>query len=392
MLGGVPLAPPEILMSDESRPSPDEEAPDDNDAESGAQEASKARPRKSVRARSNSLAPNGVSIKSETPPPVATKSGVPSKSGVSTKSMPPRSIRASQTPKPASVRGETPKPVGVRGETPKPANARSETPKPIGVRGETPRPMSVKTGGTKSRRPPAVKEKEPAKEKELATEAKGGAKNRAKKPGDSDAAEKFFEEGEALAQAEADERDTLHSVNDPSTVLGGEAHPQRRGAFMLYVGGAVAFCAILCLAAVARIALAHANKPAEAPVAVAPLPPTTAAEPVAPVVVPPPTPSAVASASAAPAEQPSAAPDLPTKSAAEEKEDARRALERGKLQDAIMAALRSTSIDPTDADAWLLLGAAYQEAGKGADARLAYSECAKEAKRGEVRECQLMLH
>jgi Flp pilus assembly protein TadD len=82
---------------------------------------------------------------------------------------------------------------------------------------------------------------------------------------------------------------------------------------------------------------------------------------------------------------------VPAKSALEEKADARRALERGKLKDAIESGLRSTSLDPTDADAWLLLGAAYQSAGKAVDARAAYSTCAKEAKKGEVRECQLML-
>jgi hypothetical protein len=436
VLGGIPLPLPETLMSDESRPSLDEDAPDD-DAESGAQEsASKARPRKSMRARSKSEGPNGLGAKSETPPPVATKSLAPTKSVV------PRSIRSSMTPKPASVRVESAKPPPVRSESVKPPVVRSETPKPANVggesvkppavrvesvkppsvrgesvkppvvRGETPRPVGVKesskTSGARSRRPPQVKEKEPAAEAKQATpaakgavaDAKGVAKARPRKTGESDAAEKFFEEGEALA--EGHDRSTLHSVSDPGGLLAIEGHPQRRGAFMRYVGIAVALCAVLCLAALARIALAHANKPVEPPVALAPPTPARSPEPVAPTplatVVPPPTPSAssapsaVAAESAAPAEQPSAVPDVPAKSAAEEKADARRALERGKLEDAIMAALRSTSLDPTDADAWLLLGAAYQSAGKGADARLAYSECTKEAKKGEVRECALMLH
>jgi hypothetical protein len=417
-------------MSDESRPSLDEDAPDD-DAESGAQEASKARPRKSIRARSKSEGPNGVGAKSETPPPVAAKSLPPTRSVV------PRSIRTSMTPKPASVRLESAKPPPVRSESVKPPVVRSETPKPANVggesvkpsavrvesvkpasvrgesvkppivRGETPRPVGVKesskTSGARSRRPPQVKEKEPAADakqaapeaNKAAIEGKAAAKARPRKKGESDAAEKFFEEGEALAEGQ--DRSTLHSVNDPSGLLAMEVHPQRRGAFMRYVGIAVALCAVLCLAALARIALAHANKPIEPPVALAPPTPAPSPEPVA-AVVPPPTPSAsaapsaVAAESAAPAEQPSAVPDVPAKSAAEEKADARRALERGKLEDAIMAALRSTSLDPTDADAWLLLGAAYQSAGKGADARLAYSECTKEAKKGEVRECALMLH
>src|SRR5580658_6910021 len=76
----------ENLMSDESRSPHDGDSPEEEDAESGAQEAaSKARPRKSVRARpkGETPEPNGVVMKSETPPPVAAKS-------ISPKSVAPR--------------------------------------------------------------------------------------------------------------------------------------------------------------------------------------------------------------------------------------------------------------------------------------------------------------
>jgi hypothetical protein len=229
------------------------------------------------------------------------------------------------------------------------------------------------------------------KEKEAPTETKSKAKGgRARKGSDSidPHAQKFFAEGEAMEEGDGG-RHTLHSESDPSA-LGIGVPPQRRGAFMRYVGIAVGLCAILCLAALARIALAHATKPAEPPVMAAPAAPAPLPEPVA-SAVPPPTPVPAASAAQVPAAEPSAEPDVPTKTALEEREDARRSLERGKLQDAIMAALRSTALDPTDGDAWLLLGAAYQEAGKSADARAAYGTCTKQATKGAVRECQLML-
>jgi hypothetical protein len=380
----------ENLMSDESRSPHDGDAPekeDDEDAESGAQEAaSKARPRKSLRARSKSETPepNGVVVKSETPPPVAAKS-------ISPKSVAPR---RSVTPKPPGVSAkETPKPP--EAVSPKSLSPKSLTPKPPSVRGETPKPPGVKSAGARSRRPPAVKEKTPAPEP---VQAKGdaggkgkGARSR-KKGGDhiDGHAAKFFEEGEAI------ERSTLHSDvrESDASALGLELHPHRRGAFMRYVWITVAVCAVVCLVAFAR-ALAHGNKSAEpAPVvttAAAPAP-----EPVVSAAPPPPAaPTAVAtataSASAAPAESASAAPDVPLKSALEEKADAQHALDHNKINDAIMSALRSTALDPTDADAWLLLGAAYQMAGKSADARAAFSTCTKEAKKGEVRECQLML-
>ncbi len=208
--------------------------------------------------------------------------------------------------------------------------------------------------------------------------------------------------------SDEERRLTLHSEvheSDPSQLAAaGLVPPQRRGAFLRYVGIAVALCFVLCLAALARIALAH-NHPAEpvggsVAVTATTTPTVETVAPAAPSAAPV-TPVAAASAGAVPVPVASAefrrsnlaapVPDVPTKSAVEEREAARKALERGKIDGAVMAALRSTSIDPTDADAWLLLGAAYQTAGKSADARAAYGACAKEAKKGAVRECQLML-
>ncbi len=66
---------------------------------------------------------------------------------------------------------------------------------------------------------------------------------------------------------------------------------------------------------------------------------------------------------------------------------AQRALERGKVQDAIEMASKYTGAYPTDAFGWLVLGAAYEQAGKRAEARDAYRQCAQKAKGAYVGEC-----
>ena len=94
-----------------------------------------------------------------------------------------------------------------------------------------------------------------------------------------------------------------------------------------------------------------------------------------------------------PADLPAAAPatDTPAKSALEEKRDASRLLERGKTKDAIAAGERSVALDPTDGEAWLVLGAAYQQIGKNADAHRCFTSCIKEGKHGPISECRAML-
>lgn len=95
-------------------------------------------------------------------------------------------------------------------------------------------------------------------------------------------------------------------------------------------------------------------------------------------------------AEAAKADEPKAAP-VSDKTALEEKKISQRALERGKLVDAIEAGERSVALDPTDGEAWLILGASYQSKGNGKDARRCYSACVKEGKRGPLSECRAML-
>ena len=66
---------------------------------------------------------------------------------------------------------------------------------------------------------------------------------------------------------------------------------------------------------------------------------------------------------------------------------AQRALERGKVADAIEMATKYTGAYPTDAFGWLVLGAAYEQAGKRAEARDVYRLCSQRAKGAYVGEC-----
>jgi hypothetical protein len=214
---------------------------------------------------------------------------------------------------------------------------------------------------------------------------------------------------------------------------------ERRKHFAKYVKIAVGVAAVVCLAAVGKVMLVHdapgtaayaeerptqtatataaANPPPPAPAvseapsaataqAAEPAPsPHASQEPAAPAesasaaaAAASAAPSAAPSASAATEPVPSAAasasdeePARDPKEALKAKNTARGALERGALAAAIEAGEKSVSLDPTDAEAWLLLGAAYQEKGDMKDARRCYKSCLSEGKRGSKADCAAML-
>jgi len=58
---------------------------------------------------------------------------------------------------------------------------------------------------------------------------------------------------------------------------------------------------------------------------------------------------------------------------------------------AVDAGEKSVALDPTDGEAWLMLGAAYQSMGKTAEARRSFSSCVAEGKKGPIGECRAML-
>ena len=270
---------------------------------------------------------------------------------------------------------------------------RSKTPKPPGV---TPKPPSV------TPKPPAAKTAGKAK-------AKGSrSRRKADEPrGRLDShAEGFFAEGEAAAN---DPGHTHAHDDEPALPVHSIFAAERRNSLVKYVGIALAISTVLCVLALIHAAMAPST-PHEAAVAtstaaatptalpppssITPIPPVSAAASIAP---PPAAPaSAAASAAAPPADSAaaavaSAAPEVPAKSAAQEKADAQKALERGKNKDAVDAASRSVALDPTDADAWLILGAANMELGKTADARAAFGACVKQSTKGQIGECRSMM-
>lgn len=216
--------------------------------------------------------------------------------------------------------------------------------------------------------------------------------------------------------------------------LGPEA-ARRRAQFQKYVKIAVGAASVLCLAALVKGAVARnhdepaphrasaavvappvqaqqpvqtaavleqvppppeqpaAAEPQAAPpaAAAAPAPPTT--EQAAPSAAPAPAEVATATGDAVPTATDSAeAPTPDPKEAAKAKRASQTALERGKIGDAIEAGERSVSLDPTDAEAWLILGAAYQSKGDQKNARRSFKSCLEQGKRGPRWECAQMPH
>lgn len=134
--------------------------------------------------------------------------------------------------------------------------------------------------------------------------------------------------------------------------------------------------AVVGVALLARVGVQHFRRP--------PAPVAAAAKPAPPRDEAPPAP-----APAPVADEPEAlaAPeDLATL-----KREALAALEHGKLDDAVDAAKRATELDAKDGQAWLLLGAAYQEKGRLDLARQCYATCAHQARFDAKGECAALV-
>ena len=220
--------------------------------------------------------------------------------------------------------------------------------------------------------------------------------------------EKFFEDAEVavrkshhelirLVQEEAEELvpETARRKLDPHVI-------RRREKFVGYVKIAVAGAAIVCLAAVGRSAMHKTAKTDTQAIAAAPESP--AAAPEAPVAEKAAEPAAAPSApaSAEPAATPATPAPEPAASAEPAKEEvtgdpkeelkkSRTALEKRKLPEAIEAGEKAVALDPTESEAWLLLGASYQEKGDLKNAHRCYMACVKEGKTALKSECQKML-
>jgi hypothetical protein len=104
--------------------------------------------------------------------------------------------------------------------------------------------------------------------------------------------------------------------------------------------------------------------------------------------------SALGAAAATPPPTPPTPPaeeSAPAKTAAQEKRDCQVFLDRGANGKAIAAGERSVALDPSDGEAWLLLGGAYQVTGRAGDAKRAFNSCVKQGKRGPIADCKSML-
>jgi len=270
-------------------------------------------------------------------------------------------------------------------------------------------------------------------------------------PTSSDLDEKFFEEGakserskarSEVALAHDDLVQEYEGVTDPKILH--KMLPEvraRRAKYARYVTIVSTGCVLLAIAALVKHKIARGDQEvaardmaayaaAHSPDNSQPNSPNGSASPsgtAAPVPTPSPSdpapqPSAAAAASAPPpadsppiaaeartpagvtAEKGEAKADAPVtgaqaadtetphaKTAAQEKRDCQVLLDRGAFGRAIEAGQRSVGLDPTDGEAWLLLGAAYQSQGRVADARRSFNACLKEGKKGPLGECKAML-
>lgn len=92
---------------------------------------------------------------------------------------------------------------------------------------------------------------------------------------------------------------------------------------------------------------------------------------------------------AAPAPKAPAAPIPPR---APTKMDARRLLAAGKLKEAVTAARAALAAEPTDAETYLLLGAALQDTGRWEESMIVFASCVQNAKRGPLGDCRALSH
>jgi hypothetical protein len=181
---------------------------------------------------------------------------------------------------------------------------------------------------------------------------------------------------------------------------------KRRRDLARYVTGAVAVCFLICVAAAVRAGTVRADTStpaaavaARAPVPVEPAaaPPPVVPEPGVPEAVPP---SAVEPVQAAepvreavpdPAPKPADDKAVPSVDARSAKRRAQRAIDRGDAAGAIEAARQSLDLDESDAETWLILGAAYLQRGAYRDAQASFADCVHKATHGDKGECRALL-
>jgi DNA-binding response OmpR family regulator len=119
-------------------------------------------------------------------------------------------------------------------------------------------------------------------------------------------------------------------------------------------------------------------------------PPPPPARAPQPTPAPPPTPQPLP-AEAKPPPEPKPARPASVAGTGNPTRDAQRALESGDTGKAIDFARQATANDPTNAEAWLTLGSAYEASGRPALARTAFRNCTAQGKGDRVAECRALL-
>ncbi|HKQ69040.1 MAG TPA: hypothetical protein VJT73_06865, partial [Polyangiaceae bacterium] len=167
-----------------------------------------------------------------------------------------------------------------------------------------------------------------------------------------------------------------------------------------WVTGVIAAAAVVTVMVSARalIAYAHPAPPADNSLSMS--------RPVVPSIAATDEPAAVAPAAAAPAAEPAIAasassggrPAFAASAAASArsavptptKREARKLIERGRMKEGIVAARAAVGADPTDAETYLLLGAALQELGQWKESMAIFTQCVATATNGPVAECRAL--
>lgn len=187
-------------------------------------------------------------------------------------------------------------------------------------------------------------------------------------------------------RGEHDTAEKLGLAPPPSAAVGATASPSSR--------------AIPPPPATPTAATTPAATPPAAPSAIATTTTTEAAPTATPSVVatadPPPRPTARpderVAAGKPTADKPATPPEAPAGDARSLTQAAQAVLEKDEraANRAAELALRAVRADPSNAEAWLTLGAAYQAAGKGSAARGAYRQCVTKASGPRVAECRAL--
>lgn len=273
---------------------------------------------------------------------------------------------------------------------------RPKIPEPEAVKAsEAPKPNFEKTLPMGSAKDFAPASAEPKKE-EPKVEAKIEAKpvvvvqdeETIPPAGDLTVAEQFFSEGDVARLATTDAEDDLELANAKAQRKSDPDVVKRRAKFAKYVTWAVGVSAALCLIAVVRTTFSSSSKTITAANA-ASVKTEMVTKPAPPPVAQPAPKAAEPAVAAAPVEpaKPVVMGDIK-----EEKAKVKAALDKNKLADAIEAGQRAVTIDETDSEAWLLLGAAYQAKGELKEAQNAYRSCMDKGTKDKFqRECRLFV-